>query len=493
MPGTLPFNFGEYSPRTLGITINLPLELGERLKDIFLYLCADNATDQLQGFRKLFRQVSSDEERFLILGYASAVYHELRHFHDYLLSPIGVMDGIDFVMAVINLLPAMLILKQEEKLVIPLQAWEALSDRLYSILNRVGKGTLRRTPPDLTKGYTQAVGARFQALRARQDLFVESLVGPLTTAHIIEGSALAVQATYLILNYGAESWPVFRDGLNHIDGTGNYTRIWRLWDVALHWLPAGAQLSYGVLNSILFMSLCGIPDEEERDGLRDDPPSRLLSILGYLDTRREIPTDDTVLPLLEDWARDAGALSMTEALDIAMRSHRDYLTGAFAEMSSLEQTLGAPIYSGTRELLEAWMASREYMAAEFLRDPLTYLDPVRYLRNRDRFVACPIYLSTTSGLFERDGDLMALMRDTGWSPVYGRRSANGGRSVHQLLRAPKLTTGRTFLTRQQSWDLSSTIWLSHVLWSRDMTRSLERELAVLGLKSHLPNSTILTL
>ena len=42
MPGTLPFNFGEYSPRTLGITVNLPLELGERLKDVFLHLSADN-------------------------------------------------------------------------------------------------------------------------------------------------------------------------------------------------------------------------------------------------------------------------------------------------------------------------------------------------------------------------------------------------------------------------------------------------------------------
>jgi hypothetical protein len=111
-PETLPFNFGEYSPRTLGITVNLPLDLDERLKDIFLYLTADSK-EQLQGFRMLFRD-ASEEERFLILGYASAVAHELRHFHDYLLSPIGVMDGGDFAMAAINLLPAMIVLRQEE-------------------------------------------------------------------------------------------------------------------------------------------------------------------------------------------------------------------------------------------------------------------------------------------------------------------------------------------------------------------------------------------
>jgi hypothetical protein len=196
----------------LGITVNLPLDLGERLKDIFLYLTA-NGKEQLQGFSRLLQEASSEDERFLILGYASTVCHELRHFHDYLLSPIGVMDGGDFVMAAINLLPAMIILKQEAKVVIPLQAWETLSDRLYSILNRAGKGTLGRKPPELTRGYTQAVEDRFQSVLARQELSVESPVGSITTAHIVECSALAVQAAYLILMYGAESWPVFREWL----------------------------------------------------------------------------------------------------------------------------------------------------------------------------------------------------------------------------------------------------------------------------------------
>ena len=441
----------------------------------------------------LFRDASSEDERFLILGYASAVSHELRHFHDYLLSPIGVMDGRDFAMAAINLLPAMIILRQEEKVVIPLQAWETLSDRLCSILNRAGKGTLGRKPPERTRGYTQAVEERFQSVLPRQELSVESPVGSITTAHIVECSALAVQAAYLILNYGAESWPVFRDGLNRIDRTGNYTRVSHLWDFALQWRPAGANFSYAVLNSILFMSLCGFPDEAQSNGLRDDPPFRLVSILDYLAKRREMPVDGTILPILDDWARDAGVPAMSEALNLAMRAHREYFTGVFAEMSSLEQTLRVPIYSGTRELLEAWMASREHMAEEFLRDPLTYLDPVRYLRNRDRFVACPMYLSTTSGLFDSSGDLMTLMRNAGWSPVYGRRSSDNLRSVHQLLRAPALTTGRVFLDRKQSWDLSSTIWLSHVLWSREMTGSLEREVAFLALKDDLVNTTVLTL
>src|SRR5207253_9817032 len=70
-------------------------------------------------------------------------------------------------------------------------------------------------------------------------------------------------------------------------------------------------------------------------------------------------------------------------------------------------------------------------------------------------------------LFDSKSELMDLMRNAGWTPVFGRRSSDNRRSVHQLLRAPGLTTGHVFLDRKQSWDLSSTIWLSHVLWSRD--------------------------
>lgn len=492
MTGSLPFNFGEYSPRTLGVTINLPVELGGRLKEILPYLLADTAEEHLQGLTTLVQQAANDDERFVVLGYASAFYHELRHFHDYLLSPVGSLDATDFIMAAANLLPAQIVLRSEEAIVIPLQAWEALSDRIYAIFNRHGNGTLRRHPPELSRGYTDAVDKRFKALEARQNLSADLPDGPLTTAHIVEASALNVQAAYLLLNYGAAAWPLFRDGLKRADRTGDYTRVSRLWDRSFAWRPPGANLSYGVLNAILFCSLCGFPDEEYPD-LQDDPPHRLVSILEYLENRREVPTDASIIQILDDWAKQANKLSFQDALTIALHGHRQYLAGLFAEMSSLEQTLGVPIYSGTRELFTAMADAREHMVKEFLREPLTYLDPVLYLRNRDRFVACPLYLSTTSALFDRDGELMTLMRAKGWTAVAGRRSADGQRSIHQLLRAPSLTAGRTFLDRKQSWDLSSTFWLTHVLWSRNMAGAIEREVAALALRDHLPNTKILSI
>ena len=375
MTGSLPFNFGEYSPRTLGITINLPVELGDRLKQILPYLFADTAEEHLQGLRSLFHQAANDDERFIVLGYASALYHELRHFHDYLLSPIGTLDATDFIMAAVNLLPAQIVLRSEEKIVIPLQAWETLSDRMYAILNRQGKGTLRRNPPDLSRGYTRAVDERFKALEARQNLSADLPDGPLTTAQIVEASALNVQAAYLLLNYGAEAWPVFRDGLNRADTTGDYTRVSRLWDRSFTWRPPGANFSFGVLNTILFCSLCGFPDETQPPGFRDDPPHRLVSILDYLEKRREVPTNASIIEILNDWAEQANTLTFQDALTVALQGHRQYLTELYAEMSSLEQALGVAIYTGTRELIAAMADAREHMVAEFLREPLTTLTP----------------------------------------------------------------------------------------------------------------------
>jgi hypothetical protein len=302
---------------------------------------------------------------------------------------------------------------------------------------------------------------------------------------------LNVQAAHLILSYGGESWPVFRDGLKEADTTGDYTRVWRLWDFSFQWLERGVQLSFGVLNSILFAALCGFPDPVQREESRDDAPSRLNSILEYLADRRQVPADENVMSLLDDWARERELPTVCEALDLSARANRLFVNQLLAEMQSLESTLSGPLFAGTRELFEAWCASREYMAKQVAADPLGYLDPVRYLNNLENFVACPQYLSTTSGIFNRDGEVTVRMREIGWSPVFGRRSADGVLAAHQFLRAPGMSAGSVFLTRKQSWDLSSTLWLSHLLWSHDMLGPLEREIASLALRDHLPDTKVI--
>jgi hypothetical protein len=152
----LPFNFGEYSPRTLGVTVNLPIELGERLSGIAAGLIAEPRERQ-EWFGQLFREGSDRAEKFLALGYASAAFHELRHFHDYLVTPVGTLDAGDYMMAAANLLPALLLLKNQKRIAVPLQAWTAMPDRLYASLRGHGREMLLRKPPELTEGYTRAV------------------------------------------------------------------------------------------------------------------------------------------------------------------------------------------------------------------------------------------------------------------------------------------------------------------------------------------------
>ncbi|HYZ84781.1 MAG TPA: hypothetical protein VE621_10275 [Bryobacteraceae bacterium] len=493
MQPELPFDFGEYSHRTLGITVNLPLALGERLKEILPLLVTGVAEDHLSGFRSLFREAANEDEAFLALGYASALKHELRHFHDYLLSPAGAADGAVHMMAAVNMNLAMVALSQQEEIVLPLQTWERLQERWYKILQRNGKGSLSPKPPERTRPYTEAATIAFEALRQREIASVELHDGRLTTARILECSALAVQATYLILNYGAEAWPAFRDGLFRADRSSVYTTVWRLWDQAFQWLPQGVQLSYFVLNSILFMSLCGLPDMARSMGFRDDPPYRLVDILEYLARRQEVPTDDNILPLLDSWAANNGLLSMIDSVDLAIRSDSEYVDNTVSEIRAIESNVGAPIFGDMPEVLKQWTGARAHMAQQFIEDPRCYLDPVLYLKNPERFVASPMFLATTSGVLDRDGELAVMLRGEGWKPIFGRRSEDGSKAAHWLMRAPRMTAGHEFLTQKQSWDLSSAIWLSHLLWAPDMLGPVEREVALTAARSLLPNTTVLVL
>jgi hypothetical protein len=56
-----------------------------------------------------------------VLGYASALKDELRHFHDYLLSPTGAYDGAVDMMVAVNMNLALLPLGLPEKIVLPFQ------------------------------------------------------------------------------------------------------------------------------------------------------------------------------------------------------------------------------------------------------------------------------------------------------------------------------------------------------------------------------------
>src|SRR5258705_9204692 len=86
----LIFDFGEFSPRSLGVTVNLPEQLGPHLYSMAAFLLAVDTEERGYDFLRTFiRDTEDPAAQFAAISYGSVVSHELKHFHDYLASPFG--------------------------------------------------------------------------------------------------------------------------------------------------------------------------------------------------------------------------------------------------------------------------------------------------------------------------------------------------------------------------------------------------------------------
>jgi hypothetical protein len=97
------------------------------------------------------------------------------------------------------------------------------------------------------------------------------------------------------------------------------------------------------------------------------------------------------------------------------------------EIRTIQSKVDAPIFGDMPELLICWSEARVHMAQRFNEDARFYLDPVRYLRIPERFVASPKFLATTSDLLDRDGNLSIMRRAQGRKPIFGRKSQAAAR------------------------------------------------------------------
>jgi hypothetical protein len=69
-------NFGSFDPSFLGATLRFPNSWMWKRFEVFLL------RDELESLEGL-----TPQQRFMALGIQSALLHEVRHFHDFLLSP----------------------------------------------------------------------------------------------------------------------------------------------------------------------------------------------------------------------------------------------------------------------------------------------------------------------------------------------------------------------------------------------------------------------
>jgi hypothetical protein len=487
----LPFDFGEFSVRSLGVTVNLPQALGELYPFVAAGLLNGDPALSTSYFAGLLDKVSGPDTAFTLVGYASAVAHELRHYHDYLATPFGGSVMVDHVLASRYVLPAAYVLADEPTVGVPLQQWQALTPRLMrAYKSRTRTGQFNDRPPEALARFTDSADAILKQVRLKHGRSVNWPELDIETTHLLEVSALAIQVEEIERRFGRERAVSFAQYVNQL-GVETYTRVFTLFNHFANELSPGRFFSPAVISGVIFFALCGT---SEADKEWSHPPDRLMAVLGYLQASRDYPTDDNILAILDHVAVNVCHVpTIRESLAASVKLHNELSEG----LPRLAPGGAAKLNDqGLIDGYRGWAKAHEHMVSAILEDPMSYIDPARYLQNSERWVAAPQYLGGTRFATSGESRLIAQLKQAGWKVVWGY----GDQAVSPdevlgvgLMAAPTMTAGQPVLADADATHLSHTTWVVYLLWSTDMLNPVQRAVGANLLKLANPNWDVLLL
>jgi hypothetical protein len=472
---TSVFDFGEFSPRSLGVTLNLPEDLGPHLLNMASFLLADDPEEIRYLFlRDLLRNNHDPSTQFMIVSCGSALSHELKHFHDYLSSPFGCLVIREHLLLILQFLSVTPYLLPEPVIGIPLQQWRDLSDVRHKMYARSSQPrTFSKFPSAATEITECADGiiSKIQSWHGRPP-FMPGF--PITARHLIEAAAIEVQVSKISQSFGPEHGSSFRAYLRSRDDAGTYTAVSDLWQKVTDAF-GGAPVSAAIQSALLFYSLCGKPAADPTDH-GAHPVSRFLLLAGCIRDRTGVPAETEVLAFLDDCAAKYVWPTLSESLQESSWANHQYGLAMREIVRSLEGNNEANFPELIFTAYDAWVAAHEQMVSTIINNPMAYFDPSQYLLNVESWVAAPIYVSTTSpNLFIEGRPLPEALRKRGWEPVWwaGDEEHRSWRMIY----GPELTPGVPILSKEHAEALSCPIWVCYALWSRGMLNPVARSLA----------------
>jgi len=490
------FEVGEFSPRSLGVTVHLPLSLGDLFPHFGAFLLSgESGEERYRYLAELLQKETDSHTRFLILSYATFLLHELKHFHDFLASPYGATLMAENMLAAHYVWPVLGVLSGEPTIGVPLQAWQDLSDAMHAIYCKQTKsGQFNRYPPTHVGRFTQAVDSIFTRVKAWQGTPPMAAEASITTRQLLEGAAVEVQATQMVQLFGMDSLVEFSRYLAQMDTDQTYTKTWALWDFVAQNLGGDAEFSPAVRNAILFFMLCGTPQRKPEE-IGAHPVTRLIALVGYMLDRGEAPQEDNVLEYLDTWAEERGESSLEDSLRHAVKWSRQFAAALRTLAHSNEEAIGHTIYPNDLfDSYEAWVDAQEQMVKQILLQPMDYFDNDHYLLHMNRWAGAPIYVSTDSAFFSETNPMFDLFRQRGWQIVWAEGDAEGKLPAQgRLVYGPELTVGQPFLSRETAAGLSMHIWMTYLLWSRGMLGPIHRQVAAAVIREAAPNIEVLML
>ena len=388
--------FGSFDPRFLGATIRF-----ENLRTWNIYQEWSARSDGRVSLDGL-----SPDERFECLSVVSVAAHEIRHFHDFLLSPASAHVFRLRVKALLNAFQVLGHLANREGnfVPVPMALWCQWSDvkrktviaqlknsqdgvPWHPVLAPPRQDTSQSEhPEELSAEKDPLVPLILETARNLERIreFMEntSLTSPEATfrpAQVYELSALLVQAQEIWNVYGGAEVTEF---LNYVTAGRNiYADVLRL--TAGLWHKRGELFDTDGAAAVATWSLLG---SYEVDGWSACPSERYARLWGML-RQDSLPTElihldrDDIFTLFDQWSARTGLSKVADGLAYGTR-----LLDRLAEDVAEIVRAGDGLWSGELgetllRVVEGVVAAKKAVTASFLADPASYIRPHIYLKS----------------------------------------------------------------------------------------------------------------
>ena len=394
----LQMDFGGFDPSFLGVTIR------------FGSPRAWNAYQDLGASQPPASIPRDPDEAFETLSVASVLAHEIRHFHDFFLSPYSARVFRWRVHALVSLMQLMPFLIDEEAncMPLPLSTWsvasEAQRQRYLAQLPRRTDGkqwnpvrvpyidpALFNEAPATTEPQDRDDAVRqliISATRARSQLN-DLTYNPRTVRgdqsfqpwQLLELSAMLVQMQELFHIYGPDAVQQFLDCLLRME-KNPYAAMLNL--AVDTWSQCGEYLDPRMASAMVLWSVAG---SYEVDDWKACPTERFVALWAHI-MANGLPSRNTSLTdLFEQWSAALKLSTIDQGLDEAtaiLTRMRDALEkGMLRAQDSFLSKKYAPLLL---RMVDKVIDGSRHMVGTFRADPENYVDPMLYLEHLTDFV-----------------------------------------------------------------------------------------------------------
>jgi hypothetical protein len=390
-------DYGGFDPRFLGVMIRFQAP-SFATWDLFQRIHAgDPNPAEIVRLGNAALQEPPDRA-FQVFAASTVLVHELRHFHDFLLSPYGNTLFRLRLTTVLNGLRAIgPLLGRRGTVPVPLTTWIEKSPQEQNVLASLWAALLRPRAfraPRLGPASLQLLRACRATYQSIQNLLVnpdtQFSPEPFQPAHLFEASAALVQEQNVYTMFGAPHRELFSDVLMGDSRIGAYSLVLRtLYPL---WNQAGRLADSELVGAIVTWSILG---DFLNDGLAASPSVRFARLLHLLRSEGRPPKRKPVDRLFEDWNRRLGYTPWPASLERNLASSNKMLM----EIQGHRRD-SAEVTAAVDELLpalEGLVAASRHMAAAFGDNMRAYVNPYRYLENLRLWAAAPIMLNFEGG------------------------------------------------------------------------------------------------